>query len=309
MELTTKADWREAEERTQAWWQREVIDRPVLQVRAPRKGVTPAQLEAVSRPVDVPPDQMQDWFTNVERVVERCGRVAEMTFWGGEAFPVVFPVSIQLVAIPAAYLGCPYTIDPYGNSAWAEPIIEDWATRPKLQFNPENEWWQLSRKLLGTAAQESAGRYYVSVPDLNAPGEIVVLMRDTQRILYDLMDNPEPIKEAIAEANVAWYRFWQAAVGTIHQWIDGYFYWMGIWSDSPSVDLQCDFNVMISPPMFDEFFLPALEQQTRWIERTIFHLDGPEAIRHLDSLLALPRMSGIQWVQASSGCRATASRP
>ena len=29
---------------------------------------------------------------------------------------------------------------------------------------------------------------------------------------------------------------------------------------------------------------------------TIFHLDGPSAIPHLDSLLDLPRLNGIQWV-------------
>ncbi len=63
---------------------------------------------------------------------------------------------------------------------------------------------------------------------------------------------------------------------------------MGIWSDQPSTDLQCDFNVLISSRMFDEFFLPYIEEQTRWVERTIFHLDGPGAIRHLDSLLSLP---------------------
>jgi hypothetical protein len=30
------------------------------------------------------------------------------------------------------------------------------------------------------------------------------------------------------------------------------------------------------------------------VERTIYHLDGPDAIRHLDALLELPALDGIQ---------------
>jgi hypothetical protein len=48
--------------------------------------------------------------------------------------------------------------------------------------------------------------------------------------------------------------------------------------------------------MFERFFLPALRQQIAWVERSIYHLDGPGAVRHLDTLLALPRLNGIQWV-------------
>jgi hypothetical protein len=32
------------------------------------------------------------------------------------------------------------------------------------------------------------------------------------------------------------------------------------------------------------------------VERTLYHLDGPGAVRHVDSLLSLPYLDGIQWV-------------
>ena len=209
---------------------------------------------------------------------------------------MTFPVATRMVAITAAYVGCPYSLDPVSHTGWAEAVIDDWEYACPIAFDPENYWWQTSRTLLDAAAHEAPGRYYVGMPDLNAPGEMVALLRDTQRIAFDLIDNPEPILPAVEEANQAWYRYWQAANGIVHQYVGGYFYWMGVWSDIASTDLQCDFNVLISPQMFDTFFLPALEQQTQWIDRTIFHLDGPGAIPHLDSLLSLPRLNGIQWV-------------
>ena len=234
MELTTKPDWQQAEARMQAWWEGEILDRPALLVKSPRSGMSRAEWDALQSPDHVQADQVVDWFTNVEQVVARGNRLVDNTFWGGEAFPVVFPVATRMVAITAAYLGCPYSLDPVSRTGWAAPIIDDWDKRSPIAYDPHNHWWQLSRDLLDAAAQAAPARYYVGMPDLNAPGEIVALLRDTQRLAFDLIDNPDPILPAIEEANLAWYRFWQAANGVVHQWIDGYFFWMGLWSDSRS---------------------------------------------------------------------------
>lgn len=294
MELGYKSDWERAEERTQAWWHREVLDRAVIQVTAPKAG----QVGAGDAPSadQVPPDQLLDWFTDPDQVIPRLERNVQATYWGGEAFPVIFPVSISMVAILSAYLGCPYRLVPVSNSGWASPIIENWQVRPALAFDPHNAWWLLSKQLLQAAARRAPGRYYVGVPDLNGPGEILARLRGEERLAIDLLEQPELVQAALHEANAAWLRYWEAAVGIIHQLVGGYFYWMGIWSDRPSIDLQCDFSCMISPRMFEALFLPGLEQQTRWIDRTIYHLDGPGAIRHLDLLLSLPALDGIQWV-------------
>ncbi len=47
---------------------------------------------------------------------------------------------------------------------------------------------------------------------------------------------------------------------------------------------------------FEKFVLPALERVSSQIGRAIYHLDGPEEIRHLDMILSLPRVHAIQWV-------------
>lgn len=297
MELSTKDDCQQAEQRINAWWQGEVIDRTVVMVTAPKKGVDPKEYRDFFHPVGSTHEQMLEWSTNEEIVIERLEKYVHFTFWGGEAVPYVSPVAIYMVAITSAYLGCPYKLFPGSNSGWAEPIITDWNHLPPIAYNPENEWWQVSRKLLEALASRARGKYYIGVPDLNGPGELLALLRGTEKLAIDLTEHePELFKRVIDQINFAWLRYWQACIGIIHQWVDGYMYWMGIWSDRPSIDLQNDFSCMISPKMFDEIFLPSLEQQTQWVERTIYHLDGPGAIRHLDSLLSLPRLSGIQWV-------------
>jgi hypothetical protein len=53
---------------------------------------------------------------------------------------------------------------------------------------------------------------------------------------------------------------------------------------------------MLSQRMFDEVFLPGIRRECAYYERSIYHLDGPGALRHLDSLLAIPELNAIQYV-------------
>ncbi len=209
-----------------AWWQHEVLDRTVVQIAAPR--------------VDVPEDPA--------RVIPRNKRRLVNTYFGGEAFPVMFPVSIGMVAITAAYLGCPYEIIDT-HTAWAHPIVDDWAERSPFAFDPENVWWQRS-----------------------------------ERLALDFYDDPQRIKPALAEINQAWYDVWRAATAISHQ-AGGYFSWLGMGSNRPAVDLQSDFSCMMSEAMFDEYFLPFIAQQTEWVDRTIYHLDGPGATTSASSTI------------------------
>jgi len=299
MEVCYKDDWEKAEERMTAWWHGEVLDRPAIQAIAPRADADRDELLHATYPIDIPPDDLFDWFTNPGRVIPRLEKRVASIYWGGEAFPVGFPTSTGMVAITSAFLGCPYRLIGESNTGWSDPIIEDWETRPKFVFDPHNEWWLICKRLLEAAAQRAAGRYYVGIPDLNGPGQILANLRGMERLALDLIDHPEAVKVALAEVTKAWHRYWQSCVGTVHQWVEGYFFWIGIWSDQPATDLQCDFSCLISPQMFGEFFLPSLRQQTEWVERTIYHLDGPDAVRHLDALLSLPKLTAIQWIQGA----------
>jgi hypothetical protein len=299
MELETKPDWQEAQQRIAAWWQGEVIDRACIQVTSPKAGVGQDEWAALSsrgRAIQ-DPDELFAWFTDPAQVIPRLHRTVDATFWGGEAMPVVFPMSIGLVAITAAYLGCPYDIHVGSGTGWADPIVTDWADRPAFAFDGENEWWLRTRRLMAAAGPGAPGRYYIGVPDLNGPPEILALLRGTEELALDLIDvDHDLIRAALDEVNLAWLRYFEASSALALEWTDAYLYWIGIWSDLPSIDLQNDFSCLISPGMFDQVFLPALDQQTRWVERTVYHLDGPGAVRHLDALLSLPELDGIQWV-------------
>lgn len=76
----------------------------------------------------------------------------------------------------------------------------------------------------------------------------------------------------------------------------GYTSWTPIYSETPSYMLQCDFSYMISTDMFDEFVKPELAATCKKLANPFYHLDGVGQLKHLDSLLEIPELKGVQWV-------------
>jgi hypothetical protein len=72
---------------------------------------------------------------------------------------------------------------------------------------------------------------------------------------------------------------------------------MGLYKDEPWYVTSSDFICMISNDNFRELILPELLEEVEYLKgNIIFHLDGPGALKHLDDLIAIPNLAGIQWV-------------
>ena len=298
MELACKPDWAQARKRMEAWWEGELLDRVCIRITAPIKQ------DSRPQPPPVPPEELESWWMDPALVIPRLEADLARIWWGGEAFPVMHPVSTRIPAIPAVYLGCPLSF--VGTStAWCSEIIHDWAHPPELRFDETNKWYRKSVELFRAAGERAHGKYCLGGPDLNGPGEILARLRGSQNLALDLVDNPATVREAMGNINLVWMEYWHAINNVINEYVQGCVGWMGLWSDLPAVELECDFSIMISNDMFRDFFLPHIRRQTEWVARSVYHLDGPGAVRHLDSLLELPRLTAIQWVPGAGAAPMT----
>jgi hypothetical protein len=286
-----KEDMDKAQARVEAWWNGAVLDRPAILAKAPRRAPAPAALAPS-------PEELPRYFLDPDVALPRVRQELADSYFGGDSLPVMFPVSIGMVAILANLLGCPMQFVNQ-ETTWHEPIVDRWDDRPTFRYDPDGTLWKACRRLMERAVAEADG-YFVGVPDLNGPSEALALLRGTERFLVDFHDSPEVIRPALAEITQAWYRYWQESSAAVHK-AGGYFYWMQFWSERPATDLQSDVSCMISGRAFRDYFLSSLEEQTRMVERTVYHLDGPTSIRHVDALLELPRLTGIQWIQGAGG--------
>ncbi|HXK44985.1 MAG TPA: hypothetical protein PL060_03455, partial [bacterium] len=78
-------------------------------------------------------------------------------------------------------------------------------------------------------------------------------------------------------------------LGTTVSWTGGFY------SEKNFGVVQADFICMMSPEMFRKFVLPALEEEIEYYDYSYFHLDGPGALKHLDDILSIKKLSVLQW--------------
>jgi 5-methyltetrahydrofolate--homocysteine methyltransferase len=83
-------------------------------------------------------------------------------------------------------------------------------------------------------------------------------------------------------------------------------HFFGLWSNRPYTLQACDFNALISPRHFQEFFLPDIARQAATVGRAFFHLDGPRAANHIDALLEVRELEVIQFTPGAGAPSALA---
>jgi len=75
--------------------------------------------------------------------------------------------------------------------------------------------------------------------------------------------------------------------------------WTPFWCDGKFATIQCDFICMVSPEIAREYIIPALAEEAAFLDRCVYHLDGPGALPHLDDILAIKDIDVIQWVSGA----------
>jgi hypothetical protein len=196
--------------------------------------------------------------------------------------------------IMAGCLGCDLEFGE--NTSWSAPNILDWEHIPDLSLRDDNRWWRLLRELTQAAVAASGGRYAVGMTDIHADGDLVAALRGPQTLCLDLALYPDEVQRVEALTAPAFYQMYNELYRLTHDTLDGSITWFNVWYPGRWYPLSCDFSFLISPKMFQKFFLPEIERQARWLDTCLYHLDGPRAVVHLDALLEVKEIRGIQWV-------------
>ena len=193
----------------------------------------------------------------------------------------------------AACIGSDFKLMP--DTIWfgSEKVIEDPENIPSLEFNEQSEMWQLVKKSHEEFSSDEETHF--TIADLGGILDIVAALRGTEELLYDLYDYPDEVKEISAKVKKAWFKAFDLSVDAMMKYNQPFDSWMNIPSEKPWYPIQCDFCYMISPDQFEEFVLPDVTDQVNHMPRSIYHLDGAGEIPHLDMLLDIENLTGIQW--------------
>ena len=120
-------------------------------------------------------------------------------------------------------------------------------------------------------------------------------------LLPAMIEEPEAVKRALGKIQGAYERIMREVYDIVRDNNEGgsCIQWLSTWAPGMHAQMQCDMSVMISNPMFEDFIMPELRAQCDLLDNALYHFDGVEQIRHLDSLLSIPRLRAIQWTQVA----------
>ncbi len=184
------------------------------------------------------------------------------------------------------------------DTVWFEPdpaYIEDWDSCPEIRLNTDSDVYVATDRIIDSHLKNSE-LYVTDMTDIGGTYDIMASMRGTSNLLYDMYEYPDEVKALRDKVAPIWADYFRHVVKKLFDVQGCMASWIPIWSDQPYYTLQCDYSAMLSPEMFREFILPDLQSQTELMPRSLYHLDGPNEIRHLDMLLSMPRLNAIQWV-------------
>ena len=138
MELEYKPDFEKARKRMEAFWNGEILDRPLINITSPN-GKKPRHIP--------PPDTMEKKVLDFNYRLDAEEEKIRCTYFGGEAIPLVWPDFGP--GFTAACLGGILKIAnanpeiPVQGNIWSNPAIDDWEKDfYKIGFNAENILWK-----------------------------------------------------------------------------------------------------------------------------------------------------------------------
>jgi hypothetical protein len=280
------ADWVRTEANWQAWWDG-TLDRPLAVVEARHPSAATTDETSLTDFVTQFPTEMP-----VDEILNCLQAGLESLHLYGDAFPKWWPNAGPGVA--AAFLGgnLEYSL----GTTWFKPLDLPAITDLRPAYLPDNFWWQRIQALTLGAVRRWGKQLVVGHTDLGGNLDIVASLRGSQQLLTDLYDTPDAVVRIASAVTPLWLNYYAALCDLQQGAHRGTAGWSPLWAPGTTYMLQCDFSFMISPRMFKKHVMPDLEACCEALDYAFYHLDGKGAIPHLDHLLSLERLRGIQWI-------------
>ncbi len=270
-------------DRFEDWWRRDNHGLPLMNVTVMKDGAE----WKVRRPET--PEKM---YTDADYILTRTEEELKNTLFLADSYAKVSgdfgPGSLAL------YLG---TVPRFAwDTVWYEPSIGDEDACPDITFRKDNPWWLRHYALMKTLKEHADGRFLVNIPDLIENIDIYAAMRGPVKALYDIMDEPAKVSDCISKIDDAYFRYYDALYDLLkdENGVSSYTAF-NILGRGRVAKVQCDFSAMISPGHYREFVLPSLRKQVKKFDHSLYHLDGPDAIKHVPAIMELSELDALQW--------------
>jgi 5-methyltetrahydrofolate--homocysteine methyltransferase len=233
-----------------------------------------------------------DFSISPEQIVDRMDYDLSCCEFYGDSYPWINMHHFG-PGVAAAFLGAvPESTE---RTVWFHPVREVPAEELHFTYDPDNRWLRRVKDIYRAGMRRWGGNVCMAMTDLGGTLDILASFLSTEGLLFELLDHPEEIVRLSREITELWLQFY-GEITEILKGQQGYSDWSSIYAENPSYMLQCDFCYMIGPDMFQSFVRGDLSRTAAALDRPFYHLDGIGELKHLDSLLAIDAVKGIQWI-------------
>lgn len=294
-ELDFSAERWDAVRATYGQWWAGTLERPIIPVEI--KGRDPG------RPVPSVPLLSQTTCTLTEfgaaEIIDRIDCELACNHYAGDAFPY-FNMDCFGPGAVAAFLGAEI-INETGH-VWFEtpPVSADDIETLHFEYDASNKWLNRVKDIYKAGMDRWQGQILMGMPDLGGICDLLAVFMPGGELQIALYEEPDEVKRLIKELQELWFRYYDELLPLVSPDGKTMTDWSSILNLEPGYIIQSDFSVMVSPDMFDEFILPELRDTCRRLPTSVYHLDGPDEIRHLDSLLTIDELDGVQWIPGAA---------
>lgn len=291
-------NWADLKKTWQAWWEGD-LDRPLVMYERFNPDWLATSLDLLSKPTWSFTGRF-DMNTPLDVVLSFYQNQFNHIVYYGDAFPKFWPNFGP--GLVAAFLGADYQFQ--SDTIWLSPpktkagvSLADLPLKEiSFVFDPKHPLW---RRIYGlTAGAVILWKNWVStgITDLGGNLDILASLIGSERLAMEMLDNPEQVERLCREIRQAWLHYYDQLYRLIDVDSIGCSCWAAVWAPERYYMFQSDFAYMISPEMFKRFVIPDLQACAEKIPYAFYHLDGKGQIPHLDQLLALDSLRGIQWI-------------
>jgi 5-methyltetrahydrofolate--homocysteine methyltransferase len=285
MQLAFKTDFEQAASQWDRFWKGENA-RPAVSVILPKPNVIPVGK----------PGYASGAHGDFEPVIHQLLAWAETHEFLADAIPFYY---LEFAADHfAALLGGDLQFNNSGPGGWAIPFVKD-IDHAEIHFNRDSRWWKRTVEFAEALRDQCDGKLLIAANTLVGNLDALAAACGSQNLLLAMVENPDAVHRALAQID----RAHEEILAELAKLLDyprfGSINRHGMYSRGPTNVPQCDFSCMISPAMFREFVLPYLRNEMRRLAGVEYHLDGPDALRHLEALCEIEELDLIQWVAGS----------
>jgi hypothetical protein len=285
--LETKPDYQTCVDRIEAWFQGEILDR--VPIRFHRHNAEYDILHTSNHA------SIKDrWFDAEFQADEFLRSIKGMRF-NAETFPVYVPNLGPNVY--ASFHGGDMTFE--DTTSWYHEIIHDYDTDlGKIQFSKDRFFYKKLMELTDVGLEKCGNQFIVGYPDLHPGLDCALAWRGTNDLCMDLMLDPDNAQKLFDLANEHFLDVYDDFDARIKAFNMPSCSWMNIPVPNGRMHIpSADFSFMISPEDYIQYGLPILKEEVKTMSHNVFHVDGLGVAKHIDTILSVPEVRCIQWVQ------------